>query len=105
MYKSTLRDKMSDATFNNFFNRSRTFGLNVKVPERTMQLAKDTLTGTATGVFEPLFTYLETNNNVFTGDVAKEIEKCTSAGFNTGAILQQEDIKVNGSRPRFDSKF
>lgn len=94
---------MSDATFNSFFNRP--FGLNVKVPERTMQQAKDTLSNTATGVFEPLFTYLETNENVFTGDVAKEIEKYTLASFNTGAILQQADEQVNGFKPKFDSKF
>lgn len=94
---------MSEASFNNFFNKP--FGLNVKAHERTIQAAKDTLSNTATGVFEPLFTYLEDNQNVFTGDVAKEIEKYTIASFNTGAMLQQEDEKVNGDRPRFDSKF
>lgn len=94
---------MTQASFNNFFNQP--FGLNIKVPERTLKLAGETLTNTAGGVLDPLFTYLEENENVFTGDVTKEIKKYTAGCFNIGAKMQAEDIKVNGEKPRFDSKF
>lgn len=91
------------SSFNSFFNQP--FGLNVKVPERTLKQAGDTLSGTASGVFEPLFTYLEENENVFTGDISNEIRKINVASFNIGARMQAENVKVNGAVPKFDSKF
>lgn len=94
---------MAEASFNNFFNKP--FGLNVKSHERTLQLAGKTLTNTAGGVFEPLFTYLKENEEVFNGDIKKETNKYFASSFNIGARMQEEDIKVNGAPPRFDTKF
>ncbi|MEI8378467.1 MAG: hypothetical protein WCF95_08020 [bacterium] len=94
---------MTEASFSNFFNRP--FGLNVKVPERTLKQAGDTLQNTAGGVLTPLTDYLEDNEKVFTGEVAKEINKIFSYCFNIGAKMQAEDVKVNGKTPNFDTKF
>lgn len=94
---------MTQASFTNFFNKP--FGMNIKVPERTLQQAGKTIGDTANGVFEPLFVYLEENENVFTGNVAEEITKVNLASFNIGAKMQEEDMKVNGKAPKFDNKF
>ena len=94
---------MAEASFSNFFNKP--FGLNVKVPERTLQQAGATLSNTAGGVLSPITDYLETNEEVFNGDVAKEINRIFSHTFNIGSIMRQEDVKVNGNAPKFDSKF
>lgn len=94
---------MTEASFNSFFNRP--FGLNVKSHERTIKQAGDTLANTANGVFSPLFTYLKDNEQVFNGDIQKESKKYFAASFNIGAKMQEEDIKVNGAKPKFDSKF
>lgn len=90
-------------SFTNFFNKS--FGLNVKMPERTMQQAGKTLGDTANGVLSPLFEYLEENENVFNGDINKEMNKLFANSFNIGAKMREEDVKVNGPTPKFDSKF
>lgn len=92
-------------SFNNFFNNSQTFGLNIKVPERTLQQMGKTVGDTAGGVFEPLFTYLEENENVFSGDISKELKMTLSRNFNTVIAMNAADAKVNGPRPRFDSQF
>jgi len=94
---------MAEASFNNFFNKP--FGLNVKVPERTLKQAGDTLQSTAGGVLTPLTDYLEENDKVFTGEVATEINKIFGYCFNIGAKMQAEDLKVNGAAPKFDTKF
>ncbi len=94
---------MAETSFNNFFNKS--FGLNIKVPERTIKQAGQTLGNTAGGVFSPLFTYLEENEEVFNGDLIAEADKYFAASFNIGARMREADIKVNGEPPKFDSKF
>ena len=94
---------MSDAAFNSFFNKS--FGLNIKVPDRTLKQAGQTLGNTANGVLSPLFTYLEENEKIFNGDAVAEADKLFAASFNIGARMHEEDIKVNGETPKFDSKF
>lgn len=96
---------MSESAFTNFFNNSQGFGLNVKVPTRTLQEVGKTASNTAGGVLEPLFTYLEENENVFSGDIALEINKTNNMSFNIGMALQQSDLQVNGQKPKFDTNF
>lgn len=96
---------MSEASFSNFFNNSRAFGLNVKVPERTIRQIGQTAAGTAGSVLEPIFTYLEENESVFNGDITTELNKMRVQNFNTTIIMQAADEKVNGVRPSFDMLF
>ena len=65
------------------------FGLNVKVPTRTMQQIKQTAEGTAGNILEPLFSFIDDNQNVFTGKVADQIEKYNMIMFNVGAELRK----------------
>lgn len=92
-------------SFTNFFNNSQSFGFNVKVPEKTMRQIGKTAGNVAGGVFEPLFTYLETNENVFSGDLTNELNKKRSEHFNMSLMLNAADEKVNGPRPKFDARF
>lgn len=94
---------MSDMSFSNFFNNS--FGLNVKVPTRTIQQIGKTSSDVAGGVFEPIFTYLEENENVFSGDITHELNKLRTATFNTNLVMDAADEKVNGPKPSFDMNF
>lgn len=96
---------MADSSFTNFFNNSQTFGLNIKVPEKTLQQLGKTAGNMAGGVFEPLFTYLEENENVFSGDVITELNKTRAENFNTTLQMNIADEKTNGPRPSFDAKF
>ena len=92
-------------SFNNFFNKSQTFGLNVKVPENTLKQMGKTAGNAAGGVLEPLFTYFETNENVFSGDISKELKMTYSRQFNTVVAMNAADEKVNGPKRKFDNKF
>lgn len=96
---------MTESSFSNFFNNAQSFGLNVKVPEKTLRQIGKTAGDVAGGVLEPLFTYLEENKNVFSGDIAYEINKINAENFTMGMTMQAADEKVNGPRPKFDSKF
>lgn len=95
---------MADTSFTNFFNNSQSFGLNVK-GSRVLTQAGETLSSTASGVLEPLFTYLEENENVFSGDITKELNKTFVANFNMNMLLNKADEQVNGVKPKFDAKF
>ena len=72
----------------NFVNQA--FGLNIKIPVKTMHQIEKTVQGSAAGVFEPLFNYISDNQNVFTGDVAKQIEKYNILQYNIGATLRAQ---------------
>lgn len=96
---------MAQSSFTNFFNSSQGFGMNVKIPEKTIEQIGKTGTNAAGKVFEPLFTYLEENENVFSGDLNHELNKLRAATFNTTLIMESADEKVNGARPTFDTKF
>lgn len=96
---------MAESSFTNFFNNSQSFGMNVKVPERTLKQIGKTAGDVAGGVLEPLFTYLEENENVFSGDITNEINKMRAENFTMGMILQTADEKINGPKPSFDAKF
>lgn len=96
---------MAESSFTNFFNNSQLFGLNIKVPEKTLRQIEQTAGNAAGGVFGPLFTYLEKNENVLSGDVTHELNKILAQNFNTSLIMNAADEKVNGARPRFDAQF
>lgn len=96
---------MTQASFSNFFNNSQRFGLNVKVPEKTLRQVGQTATNLASGVIDPLLNYLETNENVFSGDVTHELNRIRSESFNTTLAMNAADIKVNGDKPTFDANF
>ena len=96
---------MAQSSFTNFFNNSQMFGMNIKVPTKTLEQIGKTSGNVAGGVFEPLFTYLEENENVFSGDITKELNKVRTANFNTTLIMDAVDEKTNGPRPTFDAKF
>lgn len=73
------------------------FGLNIKMPERTIQQGKDTISQAVGGVWQPLFNFIEDNQPVFSGKIAEEIEKYNLMSYNTGAILRnaQEQKKFD----------
>ncbi len=81
----------------NFFKQP--FGMNIKVPTRTIKQTKESAQGAVSGLWEPLFNFIDENQNVFTGNVAHEIEKYNLMMFNVGAALRKD--KVNGA---FDVK-
>lgn len=85
---------MSDS--NNILNRP--FGLNIKVPERTLQQVQESA-GNAVNIFTPIFTYLDDNNKVFSGDVAKEIDKYNRMTYSLGSIMRAGKTEV-----KFDTK-
>lgn len=96
---------MPDASFSNFFNTAQRFGLNIKVPERTLRQVGKTAENVAGGAIEPLLNYLEENEKVFSGDVTHELNKLRSEAFNTTLIMQADDEKTNGIKPSFNMLF
>lgn len=92
----------SNFTFNRPF---KPFGMNVRVPERTLQQAGETLEDIIKSPATPLFEYLEENEPVFNGNVAFEITKTSAQNFTIGSAMRIEDEKVNGKTPSFDMHF
>lgn len=66
------------------------FGLNIKVPTRTIHQGEKTAQGMVNSLWEPLFNFIDENQNVFTGNVANEIEKYNLMMFNVGSALRKE---------------
>lgn len=95
---------MSDLSFNSFFNGAQPFGLNVKVPERTIQQLGKTAGDLAGGVLDPIFSYLEENENVFNGDIVHETERMRATMFNIANVMGSENIKINGESS-FNANF
>lgn len=95
---------MSELSFNSFFNGTQAFGLNVKLPERTMKQIGKTAGDLAGGVLDPIVNYLEENDNVFTGNVQYETNKLHAAIFNTSMEMGKEHIKAKGDSS-FDAQF
>lgn len=91
------------------FNRPyKPFGFNIKVPEigeKTMKLAEGTLKDIMASPVEPLFNFLEENEQVFNGDITYKINKMFAQNFTLGSAMRQEDEKVNGMPPKFDMHF
>ncbi len=100
-------EKMADTQFT--FNRPyKPFGMNVKVPEigeKTLQQAGKTLGNIAKSPVDPLFKFLEENEEVFNGDITFQINKLFAEGFTIGSAMRMEDEKINGMPPSFDMHF
>lgn len=98
---------MTDAQFS--FNRPyKPFGMNIRLPdigERTLKQAGDTLSNMAKAPVEPLFKFLEENENIFNGDVNFRINKIFAESFTIGSAMRMEDEKINGMPPSFDMHF
>lgn len=71
----------------NFFNKP--FGLNVKVPTRTLQQAKETAVKAVSGLWEPVVDYFEKADNVFSGNVQDEISKYNRMAYSLGVTMRQ----------------
>ncbi len=91
------------------FNRPyKPFGMNVKVPEigeRTLKQAGKTLEGIVKSPTEPLFKFLEENEEVFSGDLTYKINKMYAESFTIGSAMRMEDEKINGMPSSFDMHF
>lgn len=81
----------------NFINQ--TFGMNIKVPTRTIKQSQETAQGVVNSLWEPLFNFIDENQGVFTGSVANQIEKYNLMMFNVGSALRKDN--TNGG---FDIK-
>lgn len=92
---------MTDAQFS--FNRPyKPFGFNIKVPERTLQQAGETLGNLAKSPADPLFKFLEENEQVFNGDLTYQINRLVAQNFTIGSAMRLENEKMNGMPPSFD---
>lgn len=75
------------------------FGMNVKIPTKTLKQFERTAESRVNGILEPLFSFIDENQNVFTGDVTKQIDKYNALQYNIGAALRAQS--TNGG---FDIK-
>ena len=100
---------MTDTNPGTSYNRPyKPFGFNVKVPEigeRTLNQMGKTLNGIVKSPVDPLFTFLEENEEVFNGDIDFEINKVFAQSFTIGSAMRMEDEKINGMPPSFDMHF
>ena len=76
------------------------FGLNVKVPTRTLQEAQKTLETQVSNIWTPIFNFLEDNEKVFNGDVSEMINVYNRQTYNLGAMMREAD----GDTHSFDMK-
>lgn len=96
---------MTDASFNRPY---KPFGMNVKVPDigdRTLKQAGETLGSIVKSPTEPLFKFLEDNEEVFSGDLTYKINKLYAESFTIGSAMRMEDEKINGMQSSFDMHF
>lgn len=85
----------------------RPFGLNVRVPQapvvgvRTQTLVKEILKELALAPVKPIIDYFKNNENIFNGNVAREIESLEKQQKSTIELLQDADDVVMSSVPTF----
>lgn len=90
---------MSESSFTNFFNNPpKLFGFNVIPGERTRIQNGETASNLANGAVEPLFSFLEENEYVYSGDLKKDLEKLYLERLKMNNALQED-------KPGFDNKF
>lgn len=70
---------------------ARPFGLNVRVPERTIQQITETVKTSASSGVSSIFNYLAKNEKVFDGTVAKQLDDLFVQDFNTKLILNNAE--------------
>ncbi|MCR5262085.1 MAG: hypothetical protein K6C94_09665 [Candidatus Gastranaerophilales bacterium] len=89
---------MLENNLSNFFNKP--FGLNVKVPTRTLQQAKETAVKAVNSLWEPVVDYFDKADNVFSGNVQEEIAKYNRQAYSLGVIMREgqdkHTFKING---------
>lgn len=85
---------MSDGLFN------MPFGLNVRVPTRTLQEAQRTLETQVSNLWNPVLNFLEENEKVFNGDVSQMIDVYNRQTYNLGAMMRE----ASGETHSFDMK-
>jgi len=78
---------------NNNLRPTKPFGLNVRVPERTIQQVTETVKSVVVPKDGGLFGYFAKNEDVFNGNVAKETEKLFVQGFNTTQIIKGASLE------------
>jgi cytochrome c556 len=86
-----LGNNTNTNTNTGFFNRP--FGLNVQVPTRTFQQAKETATKAVSNLWEPVVDYFEKADNVFSGDVQNQIQKYYSMAYSLGQTVRKGEEK------------
>lgn len=97
---------MADMLNNNLNNNSlqggsnnlrpaKPFGLNVRVPERTIQQISETVKANATSSVSNIFSYLAKNERVFDGTVEKQLDNLFVQDFNTKQILKNSETVEN----------
>ena len=73
---------------------SKPFGLNVKVPERTIKQIGDSVKSNAGAGINGIFSYLARNEKVFDGTVTKQLDNLFVQDFNTKQILKEADTNT-----------
>jgi hypothetical protein len=84
----------------------RPFGLNVRVPQapigtRTQKLVVDVIKDMAMAPITPVIEYFKNNENIFNGNVAREIESLNKQQKITVELLQDADDIVMSETPSF----
>ena len=67
--------------------------------------AEKTLENIVKSPTEPLFKFLEENEEVFSGDLTYKINKLFAESFTIGSAMRLEDEKINGMPSSFDMHF
>ena len=80
---------------NNNLRPAKPFGLNVRVPERTIQQISETVKANATSGVSNIFNYLAKNEQVFDGTVARQLDDLFVQDFNTKQILKNSETVEN----------
>lgn len=90
---------------NNAFQRgsnnlrpSKPFGLNVKVPERTIKQIGETVKSNTTSGIVNIFNYLKVNEQVFDGTVERSLDSLFVQQFNTERLMAAADPNANVGR-------
>lgn len=92
----------SMVTTNNIFNNEmfqnkglksyKPFGLNVRVPEKTLEQISETVKAAASSNITPVLAYFATNEDVFSGKVEKEIDSLTKQSQITSSLLDDSEM-------------
>ena len=93
-----LNQNMNNNALQNNTNNlrpARPFGLNVRVPERTIQQITETVKSSATSGVSTIFNYLSKNEKVFDGTVARHLDDLFIQDFNTKQILKNAENTEN----------
>lgn len=99
-----LNNNLNNNAFQNGSNNlrpSKPFGLNVKVPERTLKQIGDSIKTSTTSGVTNIFNYLEKNEKVFDGTVTRQLDNLFVQDFNTKQILKAAD-KTAGHKFEMD---